>query len=226
MNDKANALFSLVLVPAIVTLLVSIVRLVGELQGWSPLLFGSEAGGANQDKVPGLLGISFLVPIFGIWFGYRLRKTSGQPANLRRATITSALGLLVLIGGFALLVALELITLPNEEAPVEPRGMEYMLGLFAASIAVMFVAWPRLALTTLVYGLLARIPVIVITLLALNAEDWDTHYTKVPDGLLIPAEQSRAAFLITPQLTVWIAFTVVIGGLFGCLGAKLARNKT
>ena len=62
----------LVFVPALITLAVTILRLVGELMGWSAALFSREAGGGFS-----LIGIVWLVPIFGIYFAYRLAK-SGQ----------------------------------------------------------------------------------------------------------------------------------------------------
>lgn len=224
MSDKAPSPLSLVLIPAILTLIVSVVRLVGEINGWSPALFARDAGGSSED-VPGLLGIAFLAPIFGFWFGLRLRRATGQPAALRRAAMLSVAGLFAFAGGVALLIGLELIAMPDPTAPKEPKGTEYLLGVIAVALALMFAAWPRLALTTLVYALLARIPVVAITWLALQYPDWNTHYTKIPDGLLVPAGQSQLAFLVMPQLTVWIAYTVVLGGIFGLLGAALGKPR-
>ena len=57
----------MVLGPALITLAVTLLRLVGELQGWSPRLFSREAGGGGA-----LVGISWLVPVFGAWFGCKL----------------------------------------------------------------------------------------------------------------------------------------------------------
>ena len=64
--------------PAVITLAVTLLRLVGELQGWSPLLFNREAGGGGA-----LVGISWLVPVFGAWFGWKL----AGPARARRASV-------------------------------------------------------------------------------------------------------------------------------------------
>ena len=74
------------------------------------------------------------------------------------------------------------------------------------------------------HRLLARIPVIVVTFLAV-ANDWDTHYDKLPPDFAVPEGSSKAVFLSMPQATFWIAFTMLVGGLFGCLGATLARRK-
>ena len=48
--------------PAIVILAVTLFRLTGELQGWSPRLFGDVGGGGA------IVGIVWLVPLFGVYF--------------------------------------------------------------------------------------------------------------------------------------------------------------
>ncbi len=56
MSDDASVRPArLILVPAIVTLAVTLLRLVGELQDWSPRLFSKEAGGGGA-----LVGIAWL----------------------------------------------------------------------------------------------------------------------------------------------------------------------
>ena len=64
----------LILVPAVVTLVVTLLRLVGELQNWSPALFSRAPGGGGS-----LVGISWLVPIFGAWFGWVLARSGERP---------------------------------------------------------------------------------------------------------------------------------------------------
>ena len=39
MSQDASRIGKLILVPAVITLAVTLLRLVGELQGWSPILF-------------------------------------------------------------------------------------------------------------------------------------------------------------------------------------------
>ena len=56
-----NSIVRLICVPALITLGVTLLRLIGELQNWSPRLFNREAGGGGA-----LVGIAWLVPIFGI----------------------------------------------------------------------------------------------------------------------------------------------------------------
>ena len=61
MSQDASRIGKLILVPAVITLAVTLLRLVGELQGWSPTLFN------RGDKAwsPALVGIVWLVPVFG-----------------------------------------------------------------------------------------------------------------------------------------------------------------
>ncbi|HEX5054231.1 MAG TPA: hypothetical protein VFZ65_20805, partial [Planctomycetota bacterium] len=102
----------------------------------------------------------------------------------------------------------------------EPSGLGYSLVLVVLAIAVMFTAWPRLGRTLVLYAFFARIPVVVLTYVALE-NGWDTHYTKLPAGTTLPEGTSAFTFLAMPQLTFWIVATLMLGGLFGCLGAVL-----
>ena len=69
----------LILVPAGITLGVTILRLVGELNGWSPALFNSEAGGGGA-----IVGITWLVPVFGIYFALKLARSGAAPTSAAR----------------------------------------------------------------------------------------------------------------------------------------------
>jgi hypothetical protein len=133
-------------VPAVVTLGVTLLRLVGELQGWSPALFSREAGGGGA-----LVGISWLVLVFGAWFGWKLARAGSGPASIGRA---------------------------------------------------------------------------LLVMLAAILGNWGTHYDVMPPGAP-PMEGLTKWFMIgvVPQLTIWMAFTVVIGGLFGIVAAAIARRR-
>ncbi len=223
MTDKAPGTWSLVAIPAAISLLVTILRLCGELNGWNATLFGNAAPGSSTPQ--GLLGISWLIPVFGFWFGWRLRSLHGEPAHAGKAALRCAIGAVVMVGGMMALGAAGLVTFPDENAPAEAKGFAYVLGVVALAGIVILTAWPRLAVTLIVYGLLARIPVVVITWVALGQEDWNTHYTQLPAGTLLPEGVSKFAFLALPQVTFWIVGTMMIGGLFGCLGAALRRRR-
>jgi hypothetical protein len=80
----------LVLVPAIITLAVTVLRLVGELQQWSPRLFSRAGGGGAA-----LVGISWLPLIFGVYFAARLARVGEWPQRMGRAIGFAFLGLAI-----------------------------------------------------------------------------------------------------------------------------------
>jgi hypothetical protein len=203
----------LVVVPAVITLAVTLLRLFGELQGWSPRLFSREAGGGGA-----LVGISWLVPVFGAWFGWKLAASGQRPASAWRALGLTVLGLAILpVSGF---VAARL--------GVDPVSLT-TLGVYAvvsvAGLLVAFVAWPALGRVLLAYALAARVPVVFVMLAAILGS-WGTHYDVPPPGLPAMAPLSRWLVIgVLPQMTVWLWFTVVIGALFGIGAAALARRR-
>ena len=95
-DDASTRPGRLILVPATITLAVTLLRLVGELQGWSPRFFSREAGGGGA-----LVGIAWLVPVFGAWFGWKLAKAGQGPEAVGRALGLTLLGLALLpVSGF------------------------------------------------------------------------------------------------------------------------------
>jgi hypothetical protein len=203
----------LVLVPALVTLAVTLLRLAGELMGWSPRLFNPAAGGGGA-----LVGIAWLVPVFGAYFAVKLVRAGEPPAGLG-----AAIGLAVL--GFALL---PLVGFAGAAAGLTPQSLT-LFGLFVAfSIVGAFVAhrgWPALGRTLFAYGLAARIPVVVVMLLAMLG-NWGTHYDVAPPGF--PAMGTLAKWLtigVLPQLTIWIWFTMTAGAVAGAIAAAVLRAK-
>jgi hypothetical protein len=208
------AVRSLVLVPAAITLAVTLLRLVGELQGWSPALFSRAPGGGGA-----VVGISWLVPIFGVWFGWRLATSGARPGSLWRALGIVVLAIAVLpAAGFA-----------AAKLGIAQQSLTTLAIYAVVSVAALFLAlwaWPALGRTLLAYGLAARIPVVLVMLAAILG-DWGTHYD-VPPTPDFPAMAPVSKWLligVLPQLTIWQWFTVVIGGLFGIAAAALARRR-
>jgi len=76
-SQNASRIGQLILVPAVITLAVTLLRLVGELQGWSPTLFNRDCGFCGA-----LVGIWLLVPVFGAWFGWKLNRAGSGPVSL------------------------------------------------------------------------------------------------------------------------------------------------
>ncbi len=213
MSDEAVRTRQLILIPAVVTLAITLLRLAGELLGGPALLFNKEAGGGGA-----LVGIAWLVPVFGAWFGWKLARVGSAPRLLR------ALGLT--------LVAVALVPLTGlliERAGIPQQSLTTLWIFVAVSIVGIVVAvsaWPALGRTLLAYGLAARIPVALVMLVAMLA-NWGTHYDVAPSPDF-PAMGTLAKWVtigLAPQLTIWIWYTVVLGALFGIAAAAVARRR-
>jgi hypothetical protein len=202
----------LILVPAIISLAVTLLRLVGELQGWSPVFFSRAAGGGGA-----IVGISWLVLVFGAWFGWKLARAGAGPAGVGRA-----LGLTVLA-----LVILPVLGAVASMLKLDPLGLGtlalYVVGSIAA-LAVGLQAWPALGRTLLAYAFAARVPVALLMLAAIYG-NWGTHYDVAPPNFPAMAPLPKWFYIgFLPQFTIWIAFTVVVGSLFGIVTGAIARR--
>lgn len=207
------ALKPLILVPALITLGVTLLRLTGELLGWSPVFFSREGGGGMS-----VVGIVWLVPIFGVYFAVKLIRLGHAPDSVGRAVGLAFLALLFVPAAGFLGTALGF-----------PQGGRRFLLLFTVtSIAALFVglrAWPALGRVLLAYGVAARVPVAAVMLVAILA-DWGTHYEKGPPGFPQMAALAKWFWIgLLPQLTLWIAFTVVVGTIFGGLAALATARR-
>jgi hypothetical protein len=204
----------LILVPAVITLAVTLLRLVGELQQWSPALFNRDAGGGGA-----LVGIVWLVPVFGIYFALKLTGQGEGPDKIARA-----FGLVLL--GFILLPASAVV---GQAAGMDPNSRLTLLFFVVVAVVAVLVAmkaWPELWRVLLAYGLAARIPVALVMLIAILG-DWGTHYD-VPPTPEFPAMAPLAKWFwigLLPQMTVWIAFTIIVGMLFGLIAAAIVRRR-
>ncbi len=213
MSDEASVRpGQLILVPAVITLVVTLLRLVGELQGWSPLLFSKAAGGGGA-----LVGISWLVPVFGAWFGWKLGKAGQGPGAIGRA-----LGLAIL--AFAILPVLGFAAnaLGMSQQSLSTFAV-YVVGAIVG-LVVGLRAWPALGRTLLAYAFAARIPVVLVMLAAILG-NWGTHYDVAPPDFPAMAPLSKWLLIgVLPQVTIWIWFTVVVGSLVGILAGAIARR--
>lgn len=202
----------LVLVPAVITLAVTLLRLAGERMGGSNTLFNRAAGGGGA-----LIGIVWLVPLFGLWFGWRLARAGEGPASVGRAAGYGLLATLVGGGISAAGVLSGISWLPV---------LTFVLGV-VVSYLLARQGWPELSRVLLAYGLAARIPVALVMLAAIYG-NWGTHYDVPPPGFNPTVGPFMKWFLIglLPQLTVWIGFTLGVGTLVGAAGAAWARRGT
>jgi hypothetical protein len=211
-NEDSVRPGQLILVPAIITLAVTLLRLVGELQGWSPRFFSKAAGGGGA-----IVGISWLVVIFGAWFGWKLAKAGQGPAAIGRG-----LGLAIL--AFAILPVLGF----GASALGMSQESFSMLAVFVVGaivgILVGLRAWPALGRVLLAYAFAARIPVALVALAAVLG-NWGTHYDVVSPSFPAMAPLSKWLLIgLVPQMTIWIWFTVVVGSLFGIVAGAIAKR--
>jgi hypothetical protein len=199
----------MILVPALITLAVTLLRLAGELLHWSPSLFNREPGGFGA-----LVGIVWLIPAFAIYFALRLARAGEGPAGVGRALGWAA-------GVFVVTTALTFGSFAVVKSPVAQLAIFTVLSWLA--VAVAWRAWPALWRVLLGYGLAARIPVLVVMFLAIFLH-WDTHYAKPrPD---FPPMGPWGLFFWTallPQMSIWIYLTIVGGILFGAAAVGLRR---
>ena len=197
----------LILVPSIITLMITLLRITGELRHWSPTLFNRSAGGGGA-----LVGITWLALVFGVYFALRLASDGNRPASVGRSIGMAVLGLVVMAcGGFV--AAAPQVNIPGK--------LVIGLLLFAAATALQFMTWPALSKVLLPYGYAARIPVIILTFFAIRG-NWGTHYDALPPGFPETSFWTRyVQTALVPQLIFWIAFTVVVGTLFGSIATAI-----
>jgi hypothetical protein len=200
----------LVLWPALLTLGVTALRLVGELRGWSPETFSRLPGGGLSP-----LGISWLPPLVGAWFGWRLARSGVvAPGPGRAFGVPTA----------ALVAGLLLGTLLERRMSLSVESTFVLWAVVALLVAVAaFAAWPRLGRPLLVYAFAARVPVALVMAVAMWRA-WGTHYdARTPGFPLTPPLPLWLWTGLLPQATVWVAWTLALGALGGAAGALLAR---
>jgi hypothetical protein len=201
----------LILVPSMITLLITLLRLVGEMKGWSEVFFKRSAGGFGA-----LVGIAWLVPVFGIYFALKLAKMGFEPRGALRAVGIVLVALVVEIG----VGLVPMIFHGDYRAQLGFMALGALIG-----IPIAITAWPALGKTLLAYGLAARVPVIVIMFLAIRG-NWGTHYDVAPpDFPALPVMQKFFWIGLLPQATLWIAYTVLFGIIFGALAYAVGRRR-
>ncbi len=205
----------LIAVPSVITLLVTVLRVMGELRHWPSPWVNTAAGGGGA-----LLGISWLPIIFGPYFALRLAGSGESPSSYGRAIGYAIGGLVVFILGGALF-AFGL----NHQSRVSLAGA--LLMLVAAFVPPM--GWRSLGRALLGYALLARIPVLIVMFFAMTGNGgagWGTHYDAVPPQLAsLPVTTRYIMAGVIPQMTVWIGFTVIVGSIFGGIVASFAKKE-
>ena len=130
----------LILVPAVITLAVTLLRLTGELQQWSSTLFSRAAGGGGA-----LIGIVWLIPIFGIYFALKLARAGEGPGRVLRGVGLCVLAFVVMVLSGVGATALGLD--PNSRATL----VVFVVAAIVSGLLA-FKAWPALGRVLLAYA--------------------------------------------------------------------------
>jgi hypothetical protein len=197
----------IVLVPALIALAVTIVRLVGELQHGDARLFNRAGGGQGA-----IVGISWLPFLFGIYFAVRLVRAGEGPSSKGRAVLMPVLGLV--LTGAAIVGAFK--SGASQNAQILVICVAAVLGGWVASLG-----WGALGKVSFVYALASRVPVAVLMYFAI-AGKWGTHYDALPPNF--PAMSPAATWALVgllPQMTLWIGFTLLPACLLGGITAAV-----
>ncbi|HVO09303.1 MAG TPA: hypothetical protein VMX54_01005 [Vicinamibacteria bacterium] len=204
--------------PAAIALAVTLLRLAGERLGWSAVWFSRDTGGVVPSRLGWVVGITWLALPVGAWFAGRLVRAGDRPTSTGRATAQA-------LGAAALLyVLLRLLPALRLGFPA------FLFPIWATAVVCAWIAWrawPALGRTLLAYGVLSRLPVVVVMLLALRGH-WGTHYDYADAAAFVRQMSLAAAFVwlaLVPQLVFWTAYTVVAGTAAGTLTAALLRPR-
>ncbi len=141
---KYPSIKSLVLVPAVITLAVTLLRLSLEISGSAAWLASTESGGGAA-----LLGISWLPLIFGPYFAIKLQQANpGAPGLLKRLFKT------LLVYGLWARIPVVAVTIPAlffawgthyEKFPFEGSNASYIATAFAVQLGFWACIWTPLA---------------------------------------------------------------------------------
>jgi len=201
----------LILWPAIFRLGLTVLPLMGELKRWPTPWFNSAEGGAGA-----LVGIVWLPLILGPYFAFRVRFEIISPRSMAKWFGYAALGLAVSAAGVLAGLPPSLPSIARLSLPV--------VG-FAFGTAIQCPVWPELVKVLLAYGYAARIPVVVVSFLAMRYH-WATHYNASPPFL--PEMSLWPKFFVTVafQLVGWVGYTVVSASITGALASGLLRRPS
>lgn len=213
-DSKPIRIARLILVPTVITLLVTFLRLAGELKHWPAPWFNTAAGGGGA-----IVGIAWLPIFFGPYFAIKLADAGNVPSSPGKVLGFSFAGLVVFVLGGVL------------AGFFFQHPSILVLLAFVIMLGAMFVprhAWPTLGNVLIAYAFAARLPVVIVMYFAMSANGgagWGTHYDRVAPPLEnLPFATKFLEAAILPQMTIWIGWTVILGMIFGALALMVARR--
>lgn len=208
-TDTPTPIWRTIRVPVVVSLAILAARLTGEVLEIDHAWFAREAGGGGSP-----LGMSWLIPVFGFLFGWRLTGEGHAPDRPGLALVLNLLGLALLVGG--LIGAVQML----EPAALGPTLAA--VGVVSALFA--WRAWPELAKRLLAYGLAVRVAVVAITLVVFPME-LGTHFEAVAPSFADRPRDAQLLGLCMAQIAFWIPGTALAGGLAGSLASMIRGRR-
>jgi hypothetical protein len=210
--------FRTALPPALVALAATLLRLAGELRGWSETWFSRATGGlVPASPVSWVVGITWLALPFGAWFAWRLVRSGATRPRAGRAVLVAVLAVVVLYFG-------------SRGVGVLRMGFPaFLFAIWTVAVLAAIVAWqawPALGRVLLAYGVLSRAVVAVVMFLAMRGQ-WGTHYdyADMPRVRELPFATAYLMLAFIPQLVFWVAYTIVLGALAGALVVAAAGRR-
>jgi hypothetical protein len=211
------SLSQLVRIPVLISIGVTVLRAVGELNHWSEKWFSTATGGFVPEGMSWLFGITWLAFPFGVYFGWKFVRSGQGPISLTSALSMVVLGVAIMLSGRWII----------QQIPLGfPAILLPIWGLMATAGALQYFGWPDLFRALLLYGLGSRAATVLVYFVAM-LNNWGTHY----DYTGMPA-QFQMSFLprflwlaFFPQLIFRVAFTVALGSVGGAITAAVLRAR-
>ena len=164
--------------------------------------------------------VLLLMFAFGGWFGARLARQGHTPEHPGRAA-----AILTGLAFGSVLLGLGVMAILGGPESAFPEVVFVNAAIYTVLAVIGYRVWPALGRWTLAYGALARVPVIVVTVIAVPAA-WGTHYEKVGPGDGVPMDTvPRILALCFAQVFVWIPWTLLFGGATGAFAAWLVKRR-
>jgi len=206
---KTPSTARLIAIPALASICVTALRLVGELLHWPKPLVNSDVCGKA------ILGVVWLVPIFGIYFAVKLFHAGHGPQRFARPMVlaVSALGF-KLAGTF----------LMESQRMTYGRRLSTNFIVTVIGLVLSTMAWPTLSKALLFYGYLSRIPIAIVQYLAVRGH-WGTHYDALDPGF--PPIGFWPTFLrvsFVPNIFFMEVYTVIVGALVGIVAVAVLER--
>jgi len=192
-----DSTFRIVLWPAAIAIAVTVLRAVGELNRWpKPLVNSAPCGKA-------ILGVTWLVPLVGAYFVFKLARAHERPTQLRFTFVAALVGA-CLEARWHLPFGVRQVQLRDSHhwRLRFDGGRHGPSGIDLASFVL------------LAYGYASRIPVAIVQWLALRGH-WGTHYDALGNFPPIGFWPTYIRVSLVPNIFFMEAYTVIVGALVG-----------